>query len=41
VSDVHSFDNRRGCENGCEENRTGGYDVGYESDVWAIGTSPA
>jgi len=41
VSDVHSFGSLRGCENGCAENTTGGYDEGYESDVWAIVISPA
>lgn len=41
VSDVHSFGSRRGCENGCAENRTDGYDEDYGSDVWAIVISPA
>jgi hypothetical protein len=41
VSDVHSFGSLRGCENGCAENTTDGYDEGYESDVWAIVISPA
>lgn len=37
----HSYDSRHGSWSDFEENRSDGYDVGFESDVLAISTSLA